>query len=45
VLLLGRGVYDPWHYLEVLKKKLGALRSGAPFKEWNLPEPVEGNRE
>lgn len=33
--------YDPWHYLEVLKKKPGALRNGAPFKEWNLPEPVE----
>lgn len=39
----GRGevFYDPWHYLEVLKKKPGALRNGAPFKEWNLPEPVE----
>ena len=33
--------YDPWHYLEVLKKKPGALRNGAPFKEWNLPEPVD----
>lgn len=39
----GRGevFYDPWHYLEVLKRKPGALRNGAPFKEWNLPEPVE----
>lgn len=39
----GRGevFFDPWHYLEVLKKKPGALRNGAPFKEWNLPEPVE----
>jgi len=34
-------IYDPWHYLEVLKRKPGALRNGAPFKEWNLPEPVE----
>jgi transposase len=33
--------YDPWHYLEALKKKPGALRNGAPFKEWNLPEPIE----
>ncbi len=33
--------FDPWHYLEVLKRKPGALRNGAPFKEWNLPEPVE----
>lgn len=37
----GQVFYDPWHYLEVLKKKPGALRNGAPFKEWNLPEPVE----
>lgn len=42
----GRGevIFDPWHYLEVLKKKPGALRNGAPFKEWNLPEPVESVR-
>jgi len=33
-------IYDPWHYLEVLKHKPGALRNGAPFKEWNLPEPL-----
>lgn len=37
----GEVFYDPWHYLEVLKKKPGALRNGAPFKEWNLPEPFE----
>jgi len=37
----GEVFYDPWHYLELLKKKPGALRNGAPFKEWNLPEPVE----
>ncbi len=30
-------VYDPWHYLPVLLKKPGALRNGAPFKEWDLP--------
>ena len=33
-------IYDPWHYLEVLKHKPGALRNGAPFKEWELPEPL-----
>lgn len=33
-------VYDPWHYLEVLKHKPGALRNGAPFKEWELPGPL-----
>ena len=30
-------VYDPWHYLPVLVKKPGALRNGAPFKDWALP--------
>lgn len=30
-------VYDPWHYLSVLERKPGALRNGAPFKQWNLP--------
>ena len=37
----GEVFFDPWHYLEVLKRKPGALRNGAPFKEWNLPEAVE----
>ncbi len=30
-------IYDPWHYLPVLLKKPGALRNGAPFKNWDLP--------
>ena len=30
-------VYDPWHYLPVLMRKPGALRNGAPFKNWDLP--------
>jgi hypothetical protein len=30
-------VYDPWHYLPVLMRKPGALRNGAPFKDWDLP--------
>jgi transposase len=35
----GRGetIYDPWHYVPVLAKKPGALRNGAPFKDWPLP--------
>jgi len=33
-------IYDAWHYVEVLKHKPGALRNGAPFKEWVLPEPL-----
>ena len=30
-------VYDPWHYPPVLLRKPGALRNGAPFKDWALP--------
>ena len=26
--------YDPWHYVLVLARKPGALRNGAPFKDW-----------
>ena len=34
-------VYDPWHYLPVLARKPGALRNGAPFKDWELPPALE----
>jgi transposase len=39
----GRGetVYDPWHYVPVLARKPGALRNGAPFKDWLLPTYLE----
>jgi transposase len=39
----GRGatVYDPWHYVPVLARKPGALRNGAPFKDWVLPASLE----
>jgi transposase len=39
----GRGhtVYDPWHYVPVLARKPGALRNGAPFKNWVLPANIE----
>ena len=30
-------IYDPWHYLPILLRKPGALRNGAPFKDWDLP--------
>ena len=35
----GRGeiAYDPWHYVPILTRKPGALRNGAPFKDWKLP--------
>jgi hypothetical protein len=39
----GRGemVYDPWHYVPVLARKPGALRNGAPFKDWILPAALD----
>ena len=32
---------DPWHYVPVLARKPGALRNGAPFKDWVLPAAME----
>jgi len=29
-------IYDPLHYIPVLARKPGALRNGAPFKDWHL---------
>jgi hypothetical protein len=45
----GRGetIYNPWHYVLVLARKPGALRNGAPFRDWPLlrhgahPPPTE----
>jgi len=39
----GRGAtrFDPWHYVPVLARKPGALRNGAPFKDWVLPANLE----
>jgi transposase len=34
-------VYDPWHYIPVLARKPGALRNGAPFKDWSLPSAMK----
>jgi len=34
-------IYDPWHYVPVLARKPGALRNGAPFKDWSLPPAIE----
>ena len=33
--------FEPWHYLPILKRKPGALRNGAPFKDWVLPRSME----
>ena len=39
----GRGetAYDPWHYVPVLARKPGALRNGAPFRDWVLPASLD----
>ena len=34
-------VFDPWHYVPVLARKPGALRNGAPFKNWVLPAGID----
>ena len=30
-------IFNPWHYVPILKRKPGALRNGAPFRDWELP--------
>jgi hypothetical protein len=39
----GRGKieYDPWRYAPVLARKPGALRNGAPFKDWAPPAALD----
>jgi len=37
----GRHVLNPMHYLALLERKPGALRNGRPFREWDLPGPIE----
>jgi transposase len=37
----GETIYNPWHYVPVLARKPGALRNGAPFKDWPLPASLE----
>jgi len=32
--------FEPWHYVPLLARKPGALRDGAPFVEWQLPETM-----
>jgi len=40
-----RTVFEPWHYLDVLKQKPGALRNGAPFVDWDLPQALKQTRQ
>ena len=35
-----RTFFDPWHYVPALATKPGALRNGAPFKDWPLPVAI-----
>jgi len=32
--------FEPWHYVPLLSRKPGALRDGAPFVEWQLPQSM-----
>jgi transposase len=41
----GQTIYNPWHYVAALARKPGALRNGAPFKDWNLPGSMSRLRE
>ena len=36
----GQTIYNPWHHVPVLKRKPGALRNGAPFRDWTLPSAM-----
>lgn len=36
-----KDVYNPLHYIPVLARKPGALRNGAPFKDWELPPAIK----
>ena len=37
--------FEPWHYVPLLDRKPGALRDGAPFMDWQLPEAMHRIRE
>jgi transposase len=37
-----RTLYNPLHYIPVLVRKPGALRNGAPFREWLMPPGLAG---
>ena len=37
--------FEPWHYVPLLDRKPGALRNGAPFVGWQLPQAMHRIRE
>ena len=38
-------MFSPWHYVPLLERKPGALRNGAPFYDWELPDSIQRIRE
>ena len=40
-----RTFFDPWHYVPALATKPGALRNGAPFRDWPLPAAIRELRD
>lgn len=36
-----QAIFEPWHYVPILQRKPGALRNGAPFKDWDLPQALQ----
>lgn len=38
-------MFNPWHYVPLLERKPGALRNGAPFYDWVLPDALQKIRE
>lgn len=40
-----RMAFDPWHYLDMIKQKPGALRNGTPFQGWDLPASLQQVKE
>ena len=40
-----RTFFDHWHYVAAPEQKPGALRNGAPFKDWALPPALREMRD
>ena len=34
-------MFNPWHYVPLLERKPGALRNGAAFQDWDLPQSLQ----
>lgn len=40
IFLKNKSILNPYHYLSLLDRKPGAVRNGAPFKNWKLPKSI-----